>query len=135
MIEAWRKVWRDGIAPQLSSAALEVLGRALEEDDPQLVQGATTEPPPLQMAEAWPVEGACPVGYCGWQVLELGTVGQVVEFFADVCHAADQQLGEPAAVRWFLNWWDDSPRHFARLLLLAEVEGELARRSGKAGAA
>jgi hypothetical protein len=135
MIEAWRKVWRDGIAPQLSTAALEALGRALLADDPRLLQGATTAPPPLQTVQDWPVEGACPLGFCGWQVLKLGTVGEVVEFFARACHAADQQLGEPAAVRYFLNWWDDNPRHFVRTLLLAEVDGELARRGGKAGAA
>jgi hypothetical protein len=135
MIESWRKVWRDGIAWQLSTDALEVLARALEEDNPQLLQGATTEPPPLQMAEALPVEGACPIGYCGWQVLKLRTVGEIVESFADVCRKADEALGEPAAVRYFLNWWDDNPRHFVRTLLLAELDGELARRSGKAGAA
>jgi hypothetical protein len=135
MIEAWRKVWRDGIALQLSTAALEALGRALLADDPRLLQGATTAPPPLQTVQDWPVEGACPLGFCGWQGAGLITVGAVEEFFAKACHDADQRLGEPAAVRWFLNWWDDSPRQFARLLLLAEVDGELARRDGKAGAA
>jgi hypothetical protein len=135
MIESWRKVFRDGIAPQLSTAALEALRQALATDDPRLLQGATTAPPPLQTVQDWPVEGACPLGYCGWKGAGLTTVGEVEEFFADVCHAADQQLGEPAAIRYFTNFWDDSPRHFARLLLLAEVEGELSRRGGKADAA
>ena len=135
MIEAWRKVWRHGIAPQLSRAALEALRQALAIDDPRLLQGATTAPPPLQTVQDRPVEGACPIGYSGWQGDGLATVGEVEQFFADTCHAADRLIGEPAGIRYFTNFWDDSPRHFARLLLLAEVEGELARRSGKAGAA
>jgi hypothetical protein len=135
MIESWRKVFRDGIAPQLSTAALEALRHALATDDPRLLQGSTTSPPPLQCAEDWPVEGACVLSFCGWQGNGLTTVGAVEQFFADTCHAADRLLGEPAAIRYFTNFWDDNPRHFARLLLLAEVEGELARRSGKAGAA
>jgi hypothetical protein len=70
----------------------------------------------------WPVEAACALGYCGWQGEKLETVGDVEEYFARCCFEADQKLGEAAACRWFLNWFDDTPRDEMRKELLAEVE-------------
>jgi hypothetical protein len=131
-MESWRKVWREGLAPQLSNPALTALRRALLTDDARLIQGATTSPPPLQCVADWPVEAACVLGYCGWQGDGHETVGEVEEFFALACFEADKLLGEPAACRWFLNWFDDTPRDEARSLLLAEVNRELARRAADA---
>ena len=127
-MESWRKVWREGFAPLLSNAALEALKRGLMSDDHQLLQGATTSPPPLQYAQEWPVEAACVLGYCGWKGEGLETVAEVEEFFAQACFEADQRLGDPAACRYFLNWFDDTPREEMRRLLLAEVNHTLARR-------
>jgi hypothetical protein len=39
-------------------------------------------------------------------------------------------LGEPAACRWLLNWFDEAPRDEMRRLLLAEVSRTLAQRLG-----
>jgi hypothetical protein len=128
MIESWRKVWREGVAPQLSVAGLEALRQALITDDERLLQGATTTPPPLQCLQEWPVEGACVVGFCAWQGDRLNTVAEVEEYFARTCFAIDQRLGEPAASRWFLNWFDDTPRADMRRLLLEEVNRSLAQR-------
>jgi hypothetical protein len=125
-MESWRKVWREGMAPQLSPGGLEALRRALLNDDARLLQGATTTPPPLQCVQDWPVEAACALGFCGWQGLGLETVAEVEEFFARACFEADQRLGEPAACRWFLNWYDETPREEMRRLLLAEVNRALA---------
>ena len=127
-MELWRRVWREGMVPSLSTAALEALGKALETNDPRLLQGATTSPPPLQCVQDWPVEGACGLGYCGWQGEGLETVAEVEEFFAKVCFEVDQRLGEPAAARWFLNWFDETPRDEMRRLLLGEVNQALAER-------
>lgn len=127
-MESWRKVWRDGMAPQLSVAALSALQAALQGDDPRLLQGATTSPPPLECVRDWPVEAACVLGFCGWQGEGLETVSEVEEFFARACFEADQRLGEPAACRWFLNWFDDTPREEVRRDLLAEVTRTLAKR-------
>lgn len=127
-MESWRKVWRDGMAPQLSIAALGALQKALQNDDPRLLQGATTSPPPLECVRDWPVEAACVLGYCGWQGEGLETVAEVEEFFARACFETDNRLGEPAACRWFLNWFDDTPRDEVRRELLAEVTRTLARR-------
>jgi len=127
-MESWRKVWRDGLAPHLSTAGLEALRRALLADDGRLVQGATTVPPPLMCVQDWPVEAACVLGYCGWKGDGLETVGEVEEYFARMCFEADKALGEPAACRWFLNWFDETPRSEARQELLAEVNRALLQR-------
>jgi hypothetical protein len=128
-MESWRTVWRDGFAPVLSLTGLEALRDALAADDDRLTQGSTTTPPPLMCVQDWPVEAACAVGYCGWQGAGLETVGEVEEYFARCCFEADQRLGEAAACRWFLNWFDDTPRDEMRAELLAEVERAIEDRS------
>ncbi len=124
-MESWRKVWREGVATQLSREGLEALAKALRDDDPRLLQGATTSPPPLECVRDWPVEAACVLGYCGWQGEGLETVAEVEEFFARACYLAEKALGEPAAIRWFLNWFDDTPRAEMRAELLPEIERSL----------
>ncbi len=124
----WRMVWRNGFAPSLSNDGLLALRDALRGDDPRLVQGATTSPPPLLCVQDWPVEGCCALGFCGWQGDGLLTVGEVEAHFAKCCYEADRRLGEPAACRWFLNWFDDTPRTAMRKELLNEVERELSER-------
>ena len=51
-----------------------------------------------------------------------------MEFFARMCFEVDQRLGEPAGCRWFLNWFDETPRDEMRRELLAEVNVALAER-------
>jgi hypothetical protein len=116
------------MAPLLSTSGLEALAQALTNDDARLLQGATTSPPPLQCVQDWPVEAACSVGFCGWQGDGLETVAEVEEYFASVCFEVDQRLGEPASCRWFLNWFDETPREEMRRELLAEVKRVLAER-------
>lgn len=127
-MESWRNVWRKGVAPLLSLESLEALRQGLVNDDPRLVQGATTTPPPLQCVQDWPVEAACALGYCGWHGDGLETVGEVEEYFARMCFEIDQQMGEPASCRWFLNWYDDSTREEMRRELLTEVHRTMAER-------
>jgi hypothetical protein len=120
-METWRKVWREGVAPLLSTQALISLQLALCKDDQRLLQGATTTPPPLHCVLDWPVEAACLIGWCGWLGKDKVTVGEVEEFFANICFQADQRIGEPAAIRYLLNWFDDTPRQEMRSSLLAEL--------------
>lgn len=127
-MESWRLVWRDGFAPVIGTEGLSALAEALRTDDERLTQGSTTTPPPLLCVQDWPVEAACCLGLCGWLGDGLASVGQVEEYFARVCFEADQRLGEPAACRWFLNWFDDTPRDQMRRELLEEVERELRNR-------
>jgi hypothetical protein len=127
-MESWRKVWREGVAPLMSTPGLEALQSALKKDDPRLLQGSTTTPPPLQCVQDWPVEAACALSFCGWQGDGLETVAEVEEFFARTCFEIDQRLGEPAACRWFLNWFDETPREEMRVQLFAEVQRAMAQR-------
>ena len=135
-MESWRKVWREGVVPLLSTESLDALRQGLVNDDARLIQGATTTPPPLQCVQDWPVEAACGLGYCGWQGEGLETVAEVEEFFAKMCFEIDRNLGEPAGCRWFLNWFDETPRDEMREQLLAEVNRALAlRRADQTGEA
>jgi hypothetical protein len=58
----------------------------------------------------------------------LETVGEVEEFFALMCSEIDKLLGEAAGCKWFLNWYDDTPRPEMRRELLIEVQRTLAGR-------
>lgn len=124
-VEAWRKVWREGVLPGLSENNLSNLLTALLTDDSTLIQGATSMPVPLQCTQEWPCEAGCALGYMGWKD-GLNTVGEVEEFFARLCFDTDQRLDEPAGCRWFLNWFDETPRDEMRALLTAEVKQNLA---------
>jgi hypothetical protein len=131
-MESWRTVFREGFSPSFSLEGLEALRDALEEDSPKLVQGSSTTPPPLMCVQDWPVEAACAVTYTGWQGgknPDCKLVGAAEEHFARMCFEADQRLGEAAACRWFLNWFDDCPRDEMRRELLAEVERAILERT------
>jgi hypothetical protein len=119
-MESWRIVWRKG-AKFISILGLEALRDALEKDDPSLLQGGTLFPPPLHSVGEWEVKGACPLAYTGWKGDELQTVGEVEEYFAYLCTAVDQELGEPGGIRWLLNWIDETDRKEMRESLLEEV--------------
>jgi hypothetical protein len=135
---AWQKVWREGLCPQLTTAGLQNLQRALERDDPRLITGTTVKPPPLMCRLGEAVESCCPL--C-WAILDTNTqpcyvsVGQLEERFADTLLKASDRLGWPLAAKYWLNWVDESPRDEMRRLLLAEVHRELGRRAAIATAA
>jgi hypothetical protein len=80
----------------------------------------------------WTCEGACGLGYCGLAE-GLETVGEVEEFFARMCFEIDKRLGEPGGARWFLNWFDSTPRDEMRRELGAEVALAIAGRNDGPG--
>ena len=122
-MESWRRVWRDGVAPQFTRQQLETLLWGLETDDQRLLQGVTTSPPPLLCVQDWPCEGACLISYpVAFETTEEIKVGEVEEQFAQMCFQADQTLGEPGAIRYLLRWFDESPRADVRRELIAEVK-------------
>lgn len=131
-MEKWRRVWREGLAPNLSTAGLLALLNALATDDRRLIQGAVSTPPPLEAHRRACVAGGCAIGYCGWQGDQLRSVGEVEDYFHRICEAADAIFSEPASCRFFLNWYDDAPRAEMRRELLAEVGRELQMRSSAA---
>lgn len=122
-METWRKIWRYGAAPLLSDAGLTALATAIESDDPRLLQGATAAPPPLPCVQDWPVEAACLIGLCGWLGDGLKTVAEVEQYFTKMCFDIDHLIGEPAGIRWLLNWFDETPR----AEMLRELGGEVWR--------
>lgn len=107
------KVLREGFLPQWDTVILDLLADSLRDDDHQLLQGATTCPPPMSCVRDWPCEGACFVSAAHWLAGLSNKVGDVGEAFARACFEADKRLGEPAACRYFLNYWDDTPRRIA----------------------
>lgn len=129
-MESWRTVFRKGLAPLLSDLNLAALRDGLLKDDPRLLQGATTTPPPLACVQDWPTEAACLIGYAAWQGEFSGdaSVAEIEEFFAKACFEMDQNIGEPAACRWLLNWYDDAPRDEMRRELLLEVQRTIIER-------
>jgi hypothetical protein len=126
----WQEVFRKGMAPALSTPALLALKHALVTDEPTLLQGITTSPPPLRCVENWPVEAACLVAYGPWKGDGLRTVIEVEDAFTIICARMDlcDRTDKPAC-RHLLNWWDDTPRAEAVAALLPEVNNELRRRS------
>ena len=128
-MDKWKEVFVKGFAPVIKTEGLLALKQALVVDDPKLIQGATTSPPPMTCVQDWPCEAACGIGYCGWQGDGLHIVCDVEEYFAKVCFQADQFLGEPAGCRHFLNWFDDSPRSVVREKLIPVIDEILVERN------
>lgn len=130
-MESWRIVWRNGFAKVLPLDGLVSLAEALRVDDQRLSQGSTTTPPPLMCVQDWPCEGADAIGWTKYKGDTQVSVGDVTAHFGAMCIDADAALGEPAACRWFLNWFDDTPRDEMRRELLPEVERAIAIRTGQ----
>lgn len=121
-------VWRQGFAQVLPVEALQALAVGLRANDPRITQGQTTVPPPLLSLADCQCAGGDAIGFALWQGLDLQTVGEVEQAFARLCYECDQRVGEPASVRWFLNWWDDASRVDAFAVLLSEVDSAIASR-------
>jgi hypothetical protein len=130
---AWQRVWRLGIAPQLTTEGLQGLKAALERNEPRLITGATLLPAPLQPELNSPVQGCCPLCYGLLDGLQPGevSVGLLEQGFAAACRKADELLGEPASVRYFLNAVDEWSRDELRQNLSPEIEWALAQRAEK----
>src|SRR5262249_27538517 len=90
-------------------------------DDPRLVQGATTEPMPIALFSSEPIEGACAVGYCLWQGQRIDRVAALDLAFRRLCASADDLLDEPLSIA-FLNWFDEPPREEMGRALRAELD-------------
>jgi hypothetical protein len=126
-LTTWRRVWRDGIAPQLTTKGLQGLKAALVRNDPRLITGAICYPPPLLCMQHQPVQQCCPLS---WALLEghlpeAVSVGPLEQRFAECCWTACERLGEPGAIRYFLNAVDEWSRDELRQNLLPEVDWAL----------
>ena len=134
-MESWRLVWRDGFVPVLSTAGSGSAAGRPPGRRPAAHPGQHHHPAPAHVRAGLAGRGRLrPRRSAAGRATDLETVGQVEEFFARGCFEADQRLGEPAACRWFLNWFDDTPRDEMRRELLAEVERALADRAARRAA-
>ena len=131
MLETWKKVWREA-AKLMPYAGLVAIRKALLDDDENLLQGATTSPPPLACVSDWTCDGCCIFSWAGWKGNDLHFVGEVEEYFADFCYQLDKELNEPAGSRWFLNWYDETRRPEMIAAMLPEVELALAEMDARA---
>jgi hypothetical protein len=127
-MEKRRRIWREGLCPQLSTAGLQALKTALVRDDQRLLQGTTCYPPLLDVLQDRAVEACCALSFCGWQGDSIQTVSQLDQFFQRLCDTADLMFSDAAACRFFLNWYDDPSREEMRQELLAEVTFALEQR-------
>lgn len=125
MTPYWKQVFRRGIVPQLSTAALEALRLALVEDDARLIQGQTTDPPNWM---GLPVERACAICYGLWQGDGHEDTLDLEAGFQRVLFRADCAMQQPECCREFIVWFDDTPRDEMRRELLPEVNAALAAR-------
>jgi hypothetical protein len=130
MTEAWRRVWRQGLVPQLTRLGLEGLEKALDKDLPTLMTGATSFPPPLACMENEPVEKCCPLCFAllDGNRPEYVSVGPLETRFAEACWGADERTGMPGGIKYFLNFVDMEPWEKVRRELLAEVRLALRER-------
>jgi hypothetical protein len=131
-MEPWRRVFREGIAPQLPLAALEALRHGLLKHDPRLRPGATVD-------IGWTPGGtgvmqACAIGYGGWKGMHLTSAADIELFFNEVCSRANQVLCDPGACGAFIIWFDGHRREFVFPLLLTEVNRAIAVAADLTGA-
>ncbi len=119
-MESWQHVWREGVAPILSREAIVALQKALQDDDPRLVQGYTALPCEGMLSLPEKCEGACLIGFTGLR--EYSTVGEVWDHLELTVALADSRLGGQGSCAPLLVMWDDTPREEARLAMLQEVE-------------
>ncbi len=128
--KAWEVVWRKGLAPQLSARGLRSLLRALKANDSRLITGSTVLPPPLQCNELQQVQALCPLCWALANGISPSAlcVGSIERAFAECCFRADELLGEPAAVRYWLNAVDGWTRDELLANLVPEVQRTLAER-------
>jgi hypothetical protein len=123
-VETWRRILREGLLRSLADDELQALRRGLADEDPALLQGMMTLPPPLECVNDWAVEGADLLAYPAWRGRGLKTVREVEEAAWALCSAIDARLGEGAA-KELLAWYDGTPRADVLAVLLGEVEREM----------
>lgn len=126
---SWQKVFRDGFAPEMTMDELLAVREALVINDPLMIQDATVEP---ELSEFVQPCGACFVSYGLWKANRLSTTMEVSDMFARRCQLADNRLGFHSAIRFFLNWFDETPRQEVFAKLLVEVDAVISERTSTA---
>ena len=135
-MEAWRKTWRDGFAVVLPIQGLVGLLAALEKDDQRLLTGATCWPPPLQSCQNDFTEKACGIAWAAaYGAPDSYPVGELETLFAKACWDASALLGDGSACRYFLSYWDETPREQLRKQMIPELRLAISNRASERPAA
>jgi hypothetical protein len=124
-MESWRKAWRDGFAPQLTTAGLQSLADALAADSGILCQGRAVE----RLANSKNrVARCCAISYAlAADDVLLASARAMETAFAEADLQANGLLGGHFAY-CFYAWFDDGPRAQVFAELLAEVRHNIADR-------
>lgn len=130
--EPWRTVLRNGLLPLLSDDAVFAIYFALANDRPDLMQGASTSPPPMLSCADQECQAGCLLSYGPWKALKLRTVGEVEEQFVRLCYDLDMLTGDRTATNTLLKYFDETPRDEMIRTLLPEFRDEVAKRENKA---
>jgi hypothetical protein len=126
----WRTVLAVGVLPHATAEGLASLARALRAGDPRLLRRKTTEP--YHLPGKAPCLACCPLAWLVWQGRPGVSVGEVDAGWQALLTRCGEATGSVMAVSGFMDLWDawgpdDVPLPASELL--AEVEGELARRA------
>lgn len=129
-MEAWRYCLQHGLLPLLEADTIGAMLAALQGG--QVAPGDTCIPEPLQANADLPVTECCIMALPG--LLAHGgfgqaTVGQVETAFARLCGQVDARLGQPAATRYLINWFDETPPAVSLPLVAEELRIEIQRRT------
>jgi hypothetical protein len=128
----WRTVLKVGVLPHAAAEGLESLAEALRRGDPRLIRRHLCEP--LYVYRDMPVCQSCPLCWLVWRGERGMTVGEVYDGWQALCDACAAECGSVMALQSVvdaLDGWRDggfSAEPVTDGELLAEVEGELARR-------
>ena len=123
-IEPWRRVWRNGIAPQLSGRQLYALHTALKINSGTLTQ-ETVVAPLVSLDEYAEVEQCCPSAFPGLMA-GCTSVYELFMWWKTLCNRCDLYIAEKGTMAQYLNWESVTPRDVMRRELLAECTLALA---------
>jgi hypothetical protein len=127
-MESWRTAFRL-LADRLTDNGLAAVERALQTDDPRLLQLATVYPPPAAYdgCERQALAGD-PIAFAGMADMPGASASKVAVYCEQGIESAEQAgciTGE------FLRRWDDSERSSVRRQLLPEVKRAIAMRTAQ----
>lgn len=120
-MEAWRKAWREGVAPQLTIDELRFLHHGICSKDRRLINGVTAIYDTDYRRRDAPCGGACLLGYVEFHRNADATADDVCETFNDVVATANERLGDGDNIQYLIDFWDDDDNAERQKLMAHEV--------------
>jgi hypothetical protein len=123
---AWAKVFREQIAPKLSTLELEKLYEGLQSDDPNLVQGSCF----AFADDGCTAVGGCAILYGMVKANPNANSHNLKKRFWEIRQTKGDTLGIPERNE-FLDWFDNQSRTTVRVGLSVVVLDELNKRTDR----